>query len=50
MKAWIRRNSVTVLRALSHSPGQSRQILHKAVLQSMTAQKAHGWYRHSGYM
>jgi hypothetical protein len=50
MKAWIRKHSLQVRSALNHSSRHAKQILRRAVLESITAEKAEGWYRHSGYL
>jgi hypothetical protein len=50
MKAWIRRNDTYVRKALNQTPSKAHRALRHAVTQAMTADKAIGWYRHSGYM
>lgn len=51
MKAWIRRHAHFVRSALSHSShSRAHRVLRQAVFQSMTAEKAKGWYSHSGYI
>jgi hypothetical protein len=50
MKAWIRRNDREVRRALDHSQRRAERVLHHAVLESMTPEKAIGWFRHSRYI
>jgi transposase len=50
MKAWVRRNTNRVQTSLEHSPRHAERILRRAVLESMTAEKAVGWFHHSGYL
>jgi hypothetical protein len=51
MKAWIRRYPQAVRQALnSDRPARAHSILRKAVYESMTAENAAGWYKHSGYL
>jgi transposase len=50
VKAWIRRHN-TEIRAAMESPDSEDGItaLTMAVMESVTPQKANGWYRDSGY-
>jgi transposase len=50
MKAWIQRHDQQVHDALNHSPRHAGRVLRHAVMESMTAEKAEGWYRHSRYL
>ena len=51
MKNWVRNNGTSVRRALSKPDLQpSEVILTTAVFCSMTTDKIHGWFRHSGYL
>jgi transposase len=50
MKAWIRRNNVEIRDAME-SPDKDEGIaaLTMAIMESVTPQKANGWFRDSGY-
>lgn len=51
MKAWIRQNRDYVRGELSgEAMCDPYEMLWEAVFTSMTAEKAVGWFRHSGYL
>ena len=50
MKAWIRRHDGEVRVALNSSLGHAKRMLRRAVMESITPEKAEGWFAHSGYV
>jgi hypothetical protein len=51
MKAWLRRNRVLADAEMSGQPNADPYaLLWQAVYESMTPEKAAGWYYHSGYL
>src|ERR1700742_274551 len=46
MKAWIRKNNSFVRAALNNSPKEASRVLQRAVVESMTPEKAVGWFEH----
>jgi transposase len=50
MKAWIRHNRNTALAEFTSENELSAEIVLWDAIYSVTAEKAQGWFKHSGYM
>ncbi|KLO15011.1 hypothetical protein SCHPADRAFT_282559 [Schizopora paradoxa] len=50
IKAWMRRNRDFVLGELSGRPGADPYVMIWDAVFSVTAEKAKGWFKHSGYI
>lgn len=49
IKVWIRRNRDSVRGEMTGEPHDAHMVLWDAV-HSVTAEKAHGWFMHAGYL